>query len=113
MEDSAALRELTKVILVRDGYNVLEAEDGVAAMEVSSKCHGDIHLVLTDVVMPRMRGPRAGGADREASARELRSYSCPVTPKRSFPNRMESAASPWWKSHTPPKPSCNRSGAPG
>jgi len=57
VEDSAALRELTKVILTRDGYNVLEAEDGVAAMEVSTSYQGTIHLVLTDVVMPRMRGP--------------------------------------------------------
>jgi PAS domain S-box-containing protein len=57
VEDSPALRELTRVILVREGYHVLEAEDGVAAMEVSRKFEGTIHLVLTDVVMPRMRGP--------------------------------------------------------
>ena len=57
VEDSAALRELTKVILMRDGYNVLEAEDGVAALELSRAFDGPIHLVLTDVVMPRMRGP--------------------------------------------------------
>ena len=57
VEDSAALRELTKVILIRDGYNILEAEDGVAALELSRAFPGPIHLVLTDVVMPRMRGP--------------------------------------------------------
>ncbi len=57
VEDSAALRELTKVILVRDGYNILEAEDGMAALELSRAFAGPIHLVLTDVVMPRMRGP--------------------------------------------------------
>jgi CheY-like chemotaxis protein len=57
VEDSAALRELTKVILLRDGYNILEAEDGVAALELSREYSGPIHLVLTDVVMPRMRGP--------------------------------------------------------
>jgi PAS domain S-box-containing protein len=57
VEDSAALRELTKVILLRDGYNILEAEDGIAALEVSRKFPGVIHMVLTDVVMPRMRGP--------------------------------------------------------
>jgi len=58
VEDSAPLRELTKVILAREGYNILEAEDGVAAMEVSTSYEGKIHLVLTDVVMPRMRGPQ-------------------------------------------------------
>jgi CheY-like chemotaxis protein len=57
VEDSAALRELTRVILSRDGYNILEAEDGVAALEVSRNFQGPIHLLLTDVVMPRMRGP--------------------------------------------------------
>jgi two-component system, cell cycle sensor histidine kinase and response regulator CckA len=57
VEDSAALRELTKVILLRDGYNILEAEDGQAALELSRAFEGPIHLVLTDVVMPRMRGP--------------------------------------------------------
>jgi YesN/AraC family two-component response regulator len=49
---------LTKVILSRDGYNILEAEDGVVAMEVSRNFQGTIHLLLTDVVMPRMRGPQ-------------------------------------------------------
>ncbi len=58
VEDSAALRELTKVILQRDGYNVLEAEDGVAALDLSRLYPAPIHLVLTDVVMPRMRGPQ-------------------------------------------------------
>lgn len=58
VEDSAALRELTSVILERDGYNILQAEDGIAALEVSSNFQGEIHLVLTDVVMPRMRGPQ-------------------------------------------------------
>jgi two-component system, cell cycle sensor histidine kinase and response regulator CckA len=57
VEDSAALRELTRVILVRDGYNILEAEDGVAALELSRAYPGHIHLLLSDVVMPRMRGP--------------------------------------------------------
>jgi len=57
VEDSAALRELTAVILARDGYHILMAEDGVAAMELSREYAGRIHLVLTDVVMPRMRGP--------------------------------------------------------
>jgi PAS domain S-box-containing protein len=57
VDDSTALRELTKVILMRAGYNILEAEDGVAALEVSRGYQGVIDLVLTDVVMPRMRGP--------------------------------------------------------
>ncbi|PSH03276.1 MAG: hypothetical protein CXZ00_13175 [Acidobacteria bacterium] len=58
VEDSAALREMTKLILTRSGYRVLEAEDGIAALEQSSRYNGIINLLLTDVVMPRMRGPQ-------------------------------------------------------
>ena len=57
VEDSAALRELTRVILSRAGYRILEADDGIAALEMARNYPGPIHLLLTDVVMPRMRGP--------------------------------------------------------
>ena len=57
VEDSAALRELGRVILSREGYQVLVAEDGDAAIDVAQAYSGTIHLLLTDVVMPRMRGP--------------------------------------------------------
>jgi DNA-binding NtrC family response regulator len=57
VEDSAALRELTRVILARAGYKILEADDGIAALELARNYPGMIHLLLTDVVMPRMRGP--------------------------------------------------------
>jgi PAS domain S-box-containing protein len=57
VEDSAALRELGRVILAREGYHVLAAEDGDAASKVAAAYPGTIHLLLTDVVMPRMRGP--------------------------------------------------------
>lgn len=57
VDDSAALRELTSVILSRNGYNVLQAEDGVSALELSNGFEGAIHMVLSDIIMPRMRGP--------------------------------------------------------
>jgi DNA-binding NtrC family response regulator len=57
VEDSDALREMTNVILTRSGYNVLQAADGRAALQISEGHPETIHLVLTDVVMPRMRGP--------------------------------------------------------
>jgi len=58
VEDSAALRELTRVILARAGYRTLEADDGAVALEMARDYAGPIHLLLTDVVMPRMRGPQ-------------------------------------------------------
>ena len=52
VEDEAELRALAHRILTRNGYTVLEAQDGPGALEISRKCVGEIDLVLTDVVMP-------------------------------------------------------------
>ena len=46
------IRELLEEL----GYTVLEAEAGTAALEIARKHSGPIHLLLTDVVMPRMSG---------------------------------------------------------
>ena len=55
-EDSSPLRHLARELLLQQGYTVLEAADGVEALELSSTHVGEIHLLLTDIVMPRMRG---------------------------------------------------------
>jgi len=52
VEDESDLRELTRAILERYGYNVLEAPTGKAALEVWSKSSNEIDLLLTDMVMP-------------------------------------------------------------
>jgi two-component system chemotaxis response regulator CheY len=54
VEDDAATRRLYKFMLTNGGYPVLEAEDGVAALEQLAKHHFD--LVITDMNMPRMDG---------------------------------------------------------
>jgi len=38
------------------GYNVLEAVDGVNALDISRSYKGPIHMLITDVVMPRLSG---------------------------------------------------------
>jgi hypothetical protein len=56
VEDEEALREVTKRILIRNGYRVLTATSGEEAIEIARSNQGDIHLLVTDVVMPRMLG---------------------------------------------------------
>jgi signal transduction histidine kinase/ActR/RegA family two-component response regulator len=56
VEDESGVRELTREFLKISGYSILEAKDGVEALEVASSSAGPIHLVLTDIVMPRMSG---------------------------------------------------------
>lgn len=56
VEDEESLRRLARVSLEKDGYRVLEAGDGIQAVEVSSHHNGTIDLLLTDIVMPGMGG---------------------------------------------------------
>jgi DNA-binding NtrC family response regulator len=55
-EDEVALRESIAGYLTRHGYNVLEASNGNEALQVAQRYGGRIHVLLTDVVMPRMDG---------------------------------------------------------
>lgn len=54
VEDDAATRRLYKFMLTNGGYPVIEAEDGIAALEQLAKHQCD--LVITDMNMPRMDG---------------------------------------------------------
>ncbi|MGH9715602.1 MAG: ATP-binding protein [Candidatus Acidiferrales bacterium] len=56
-EDESAVRELAREFLHSAGYNVLIAHDGNEAISMSKKFSATIHVLLTDVVMPGMRGP--------------------------------------------------------
>ncbi|MGA8013314.1 MAG: PAS domain S-box protein [Candidatus Acidiferrales bacterium] len=55
-EDETSLRTLTRNTLELCGYKVLEAKDGIEALEVSDRHQGSIDLLLTDMVMPGMGG---------------------------------------------------------
>jgi PAS domain S-box-containing protein len=56
VEDEEQVRNLTRVMLRREGYRVLEASGGSAALALIRNRRQRIDLLLTDVVMPRMRG---------------------------------------------------------
>jgi CheY-like chemotaxis protein len=56
VEDEDAVRTSLRRILVRHGYRVLEARNGVEALRVVAGHLETIDLVLTDVVMPEMNG---------------------------------------------------------
>ena len=56
VEDENAIRALAGRALRDHGYEVLEAADGLAALEVAAKHAGAIDLLLTDVRMPRLDG---------------------------------------------------------
>jgi signal transduction histidine kinase/ActR/RegA family two-component response regulator len=57
VEDEAGVRELAGEFLKSHGYTVLEAKDGIDALEIAARHEGTIHVLLTDMIMPRMSGP--------------------------------------------------------
>jgi CheY-like chemotaxis protein len=55
-EDDADVRKVTRTMLQRAGYTVIEAADGVEALNKFREYQDRIHLVILDVIMPRMNG---------------------------------------------------------
>jgi len=64
VEDEEAVRDLVQTILSGQGYEVIVARDPQHAEEIARKFPGEIHLLLTDVVMP-------GTSGRELASRIL------------------------------------------
>jgi two-component system cell cycle sensor histidine kinase/response regulator CckA len=56
VDDTEDVRKLICFILAQNGYKVLEASNGLEALQISGTYSQPIHLVLTDVVMPQMSG---------------------------------------------------------
>jgi DNA-binding NtrC family response regulator len=57
VDDETLVRDFCTVVLRSAGYNVLSAEDGYRALEMSKALKGPVHLALIDIQMPRMSGP--------------------------------------------------------
>ncbi len=56
VEDDQKVRDLTRIILTRRGYTVLPAANGREALALAATHGNQVHLLLTDVVMPVMDG---------------------------------------------------------
>ncbi|MGH7298769.1 MAG: response regulator, partial [Polyangiaceae bacterium] len=61
------VRLVTRAILQRNGYHVIDARNAGEALMHTERFQGAIHLLLTDVVMPQVSGPEL--AKRLASVR--------------------------------------------
>jgi two-component system, cell cycle sensor histidine kinase and response regulator CckA len=55
-EDEPMVREFVRHTLENHGYRILEAENGIAALELMRKTEGSIEILLTDLMMPGMNG---------------------------------------------------------
>ena len=66
VDDESRMRKLVKDFLVREGYTVLEAGDGMEAMDVFYE-DKDIALIILDVMMPKMDGWQVCREIRESS----------------------------------------------
>lgn len=69
VDDDNGVRSLLATTLRRHGYDVLEAADGIEALEVFGANHNRIRLLITDVVMPVLRGPALAMRIRELQPR--------------------------------------------
>ncbi len=56
VEDEDIVRELVRTILSENGYKILEASNGIEALAVCDSYRDQIHLLLTDFIMPKMNG---------------------------------------------------------
>ncbi len=66
VDDESRMRKLVKDFLTKNSYDVIEAEDGSAALDIFYE-HKDISLIILDVMMPKIDGWEV--------CREIRSYS--------------------------------------
>ncbi|MEO6391644.1 MAG: PAS domain-containing protein [Pyrinomonadaceae bacterium] len=57
VEDEDLVRKVACDVLKLHGYTVLPAANGPEAIQLASEFEGPIHLLLTDIVMPKMGGP--------------------------------------------------------
>jgi CheY-like chemotaxis protein len=57
VEDELVVRRMTVKALRAQGYRVIEASDGVEALDIAMDLGPELDLVISDVIMPRVSGP--------------------------------------------------------
>jgi CheY-like chemotaxis protein len=65
VDDEPSVRKLVKAILHREGFQVIEAGDGIQAFNLIQEFGKDIALLLTDITMPKMDGVSLAESVRE------------------------------------------------
>jgi len=66
VDDDEILRESVAAILSTLGHEIIHARDGLEALLIYKARHDKIHLVLMDIVMPKMDGITAAKAIKDA-----------------------------------------------
>jgi CheY-like chemotaxis protein len=56
VDDEQEVRSIARITLEQLGYHLIEAEDGVQALNLFNKHKSEINLVITDVLMPNLDG---------------------------------------------------------
>jgi DNA-binding NtrC family response regulator len=56
VDDEPEMRDVCRAALASEGYLVIQASDGVEALEILDRHRGGVDLVVSDAVMPRMGG---------------------------------------------------------
>jgi signal transduction histidine kinase/CheY-like chemotaxis protein len=85
VEDDPDVCALVGEFLRDSGYTVLLAPDGPSAMAASDGCLGEIHLLITDVMLPRLSGPELAEHLRRDRPRLLVLFISGYTPTEAVP----------------------------
>ena len=56
VDDESRIRKLIKDFLSKEGFRILEAEDGEKALDILEKNSKDIGLIILDIMMPKLDG---------------------------------------------------------
>ena len=65
-DDDKEIVEAIEIYLTQEGYHILKAYDGIEALDILEK--EDVHLLILDVMMPRLDGIRATLKIREKNS---------------------------------------------